>query len=406
MGDIMTEPVAQLPTAGELVFDTFDRIRRRGPIVPIELPGNVVAWFAVSHKAVSEILAGDGTVLSKNPRNCPALQDGTIPADWPLRALTDIDHMINMDGEDHRRLRRTISQAFTPRRVAALEPRIQQIATELLDDIPDHKAEVDLVSSYTTPLPVRVIGELFGVPASEQQQFRIWASTVMSHLSTGDEIQAAMADMLGYLAELLGRKRRTPGDDLTSALLEANEANGLTDDELVNMLWLVLMAGHETTVHLLGNAVVTLCTHPEQLAEAQAEDRWKDVVEEMLRFRSSVAAILPTRYALQDITIAGVDIPAGAMVGWYGGVGRDPEHYPDAGTFDIDRDHRDQLAFGRGPHVCLGAHLARLESHIALSTLFNRFPRLRLAGDPTQFYGPNFITCGPLALPVLLEPSA
>ncbi|WP_433714227.1 cytochrome P450 family protein [Nocardia sp. CA-084685] len=402
----MTEPVAQLPTAGELIVDTFDRIGRRGPIVPIELPGNVVAWVAVSHKAVSEVLAGDGTVFSKNPRNCPALQDGTIPADWPLRALTDIDHMISKDGDDHRRLRKTISQAFTPRRVAALEPRIQQMATELIDDLPDRNAEIDIVSNYTTPLPVRVIGELFGVPASEQPQFRIWASTVMSHLSTGDEIQAAMAGMLGYLAELLDRKRRTPSDDLTSALLEANIENGLTDDELVNMLWLVLMAGHETTVHLLGNAVVTLCTHPEQLAKAQAEDRWKEVVEEMLRFRSPVAVVIPTRYALQDVTIAGVGIPAGSMVGWYGGVGRDPEHYPDAGTFDIDRDHRDQLAFGRGPHICLGAHLARLESHIALSTLFNRFPRLRLACDPTQIYSPNFITFGPLELPVLLEPSA
>ncbi|WP_067481019.1 hypothetical protein [Nocardia amamiensis] len=149
----MTESVIQLPTAGEPVFDTFDRICRRGPVVPIELPGNVSAWIAVSYQAVSEILAADGTVFSKNARNCPALHDGTIPADWPMRAFTDIDHMLNMDGADHRRLKKTIGQAFSPARVAALEPRIGRIVTELIDDIPDPSGEVDLVEDVTMPFP-------------------------------------------------------------------------------------------------------------------------------------------------------------------------------------------------------------------------------------------------------------
>ncbi|WP_330232194.1 cytochrome P450 [Nocardia sp. NBC_00508] len=402
----MTESVIQLPTAGEPVFDTFDRICRRGPVVPIELPGNVSAWIAVSYQAVSEILAGDGTVFSKNARNCPALHDGTIPAEWLLRAFTDIDHMLNSDGADHRRLRKTIGQAFSPGRVAALEPRIRRIVTELIDAIPDPTAEVDLVAELTMPFPVRVICELFGVPVSDQRQFRRWAATIMSHLSTGDEIQAAMGAMIGYLTELLDSKRRHPGDDLTSALLQANADNGLTDHELVDMLWLVIMAGHETTVHLLGNAVVTLCTHSEQLAKARAQDRWADVVEEMLRFRSPVGNLF-NRYALRDVTITGVDIPAGAIVGWYGGVGRDPDHYPSADVFDIDHNCRDQLAFGRGPHFCLGAPLARLEARTALSALFNRFPSLRLACDPTEIpYSPQFITCGPLTLPVLLDSTA
>ncbi|WP_327101353.1 cytochrome P450 [Nocardia vinacea] len=400
----MNESVIQLPTAGEPMFETFERIRRRGPVVPIELAGNVAAWVAVSYQAVGEILAGDGTLFSKNARNCPALHDGTIPADWPMRAFTDIDHMLNLDGAEHRRLRKTIGQAFTPGRVATLEPRIRRIITELIDDIPDPTAEVDLVANVTMPFPVRVICELFGVPTSDQRQFRGWATTIMSHLSTGEEIQAAMGAMIGYLTELLNSKRRRPGDDLTSALLQANADNGLTDKELVDMLWLVIMAGHETSVHLLGNAVVTLCTHSEQLAKARAEDRWEDVVEEMLRFRSPVGNMF-NRYALQDVTIDGIDIPAGAIVGWYGGVGRDPSHYPSADNFDIDHDHRDQLAFGRGPHFCLGAPLARLEGRTALSALFNRFPRLRLACDPAAIpYSPQFITCGPLALPVVLDP--
>ncbi|MBF6466917.1 cytochrome P450 [Nocardia beijingensis] len=402
----MTESIIQLPTAGESVFQTYERIRGRGPVVPIELPGKVEAWLAVGHQAVSEILAGDGTLFSKNARNCPALHDGTIPPDWPLRALTDIDHLLNKDGDDHRRVRKTIGQAFTPGRVTALEPRIRQITAELIDGLRDHAGELDLVSCFTTPLPVRVICELFGVPADEQSQIRRWATTVVSQTSTGEETQAAVEEMLAYLTELLSRKRRAPGDDLTSALVQANRESRLSDEELVRTLWLVLIAGHETTVHLLGNAVIALCSHPAQLARATAEDRWPDVVEEILRFRSS-ACVMFNRYALQDVTIAGIDIPAGAIVGWYAGVGRDPQRHPNADIFDIDHDHRDQLAFGRGPHFCLGAPLARLEGRVALSMLFDSFPRLRLACDPGSIpLSPQFITCGPLALPVLLEPMA
>ncbi|MGO4617944.1 cytochrome P450 [Nocardia sp. 2YAB30] len=400
----MTESVIQLPTVGETVFQTYERIRQQGPIVPIELPGGVAAWAAVSHRAVSELLIGDSTVISKNPMNCPALHDGTIAADWPMRALAEMDHMLNKDGEDHRRLRKTISSAFTPARVASLEPRIQQITSELIDAIPRGDGAVDLVSAFNTPLPVRVICELFGVPESEQPQLRDWTATLVSHTSTGEQMQTAMLEMTGYLAELIQRKRREPADDLTSALLEADEI-GLTDAELVSMLWLAIAAGHETTVHTLGNAVIALCTHPEQLAKARSEDRWKDVVEEVLRYCSSVFTA-NLRFPVKDVMIAGVDIPEGAIITWYGGVGRDAEHYPDADTFDIDHDHRDQLAFGRGPHVCLGAPLARLELRIALSTLFSRFPQLSLACDPAQLpYPPQIMTSGPLCLPVHLEPT-
>ncbi|MBB5918370.1 cytochrome P450 [Nocardia transvalensis] len=400
----MTQPVIQLPTPGETVLRTYERMRRRGDIVPIELPGGVGAWAAVSHRAVTELLAGDGTSISHNARSCPALHDGSIPADWPMRALTQMEHMLNQDGDEHRRLRRTISKAFTPARVAALEPRIQQITTELVDAFPDGGDPVDLVSAFTTPLPVRVICELFGVPGDEQEPMRDWTSTLVSHTSTAEQMQAAMQDMTGYLAELIERTRRAPGDDLTSAL--AGDDSGLSTEELVSMLWLAIAAGHETTVHLLGNAIITLCAHPAQLDKARTQDRWADVVEEALRYCSSVFTV-NLRFPLRDITIAGTDIPAGAIVTWYGGVGRDPERHPDADVFDIDHDHRDQLAFGRGPHVCLGAPLARLEARIALSTLFTRYPGLSIASDPAELpYPPQFLTSGPLLLPVHLKPAA
>ncbi|WP_328387269.1 cytochrome P450 family protein [Nocardia sp. NBC_00416] len=398
----MSESLIQLPTPGESILATHERIQRAGEIVPIELPGGVPAFIAVSHRAASEVL--DDKVFAKHPSKCPALHDGRIPADWPLRALTDAEHMLNQDGAAHRRLRQTINKAFTPARIAALEPRIQQVADELIDSFPDTD-EVDLISNYTTPLPVRVICDLFGVPVDEQPALKNWTLTIVSVASTGEETQAAMAAMGAYFFELLARKRREPGDDLTSALLEANEQNELTDEELVSMLWLVIVAGHETTVHLLGNAVIALRQYPEQLARAQAEDRWADVVEEALRYCSSVVGAL-TRYPLRDVTVAGVEIPAGSPTLWHGGVGRDPLRYADADVFDIDHEHRDQLAFGRGPHFCLGAPLARLESRIALSTLFSRYPDLALAVPPAEVeYTVQISTVGPVALPVRLKPA-
>ncbi len=172
------------------------------------------AWIAVGHRAVSEVL--DDKMLARHPSHCPALRDGRIPVDWPLRALTDAEHMLNQDGAEHRRLRKTINKAFTPARIAALEPRIQQITTELPNDLPID-GDVGLVANYTTPLPVRAICELFGVPVDEQPQLEDRTLTIVSATSTGEEAQAAMGAMGGYFTELLARKRREPGDDRTSA---------------------------------------------------------------------------------------------------------------------------------------------------------------------------------------------
>lgn len=358
--------------------------------------------MAVSHQAVSEVLAGDGTLFSKNAKNCPVMHDGTVPADWPLRVLTDADHLLNKDGADHMRMRRAIARAFTPVRVAQLQPRIQRLTDDLIDRFAD-LPEVDLVEHFTMPLPVGVICELFGVPAGDQSKFRGWTATLVSHTSTGEQTQAAMQEMAGYLTGLVSDKHANPGDDLTSDLVRAQTEHGLADAELVEMLWIIIVAGHETTMHLLGNAVVALSANPDQLAAAKDGDRWSDVVEETLRYRNAACAMF-NRYALSDVQIAGVDIPAGAIVGWYAGVGRDPQKHTDADVFDIDRDNSDQLAFGRGPHFCLGAHLARLESRIALATLFGRFPQLRLACDPAEIpYAPQFMTNGPLSVPVQLH---
>lgn len=402
------EPPPHLPVPGERPSHTISRYRdEHGPILPITLPGGVDAWLVTTYDAVGEILAGDGVLFSKDPRNFPALHDGTIPADWPMRPLVEGDHLLTKDGADHRRLRGLVNQAFTTARVRLLAPRVQALADELLEAMAAETGPVDLVRHFTEPLPVTVISELFGVPPEERRQVRAWAQMVIGHHLGPQEAAAMWAELLAYLAGHIERRRREPRDDLTTRLIRAQDEDGdrLSGDELLWILWLLLLSGHETTVHLIGNAVIALCSDPAQLARARAEDAWERVVEETLRCRSSVTSSI-FRYTLRDVRIAGVTVPAGQpLVITFGPTGTDPARFgPGAARFDISRAPGTHLGFSRGPHVCLGAPLARLEARIALSSLFGRFPGLRLAVDPEEIvYSPSFITEGPVALPVLLS---
>lgn len=287
-----------------------------------------------------------------------------------------------------------------------MEPRIQQIVDQLLDNVAAAGDGVDLVPTFTEALPMWVICELFGVAEHERAQMRHWTSTLLAYTTPPEEAFTAQTEMMTYLRELAERKQREPGDDLTTGLVQArDEGDKLTTDELVGVLWLMLVAGHETTVHLLGYAIVALSQHPDQLELATAEGRWADVVEETLRYRHSVM-MTSWRFTLEDVTIAGVDIPQGNAVGVvYQASGIDPAKYGDtANEFDITRDQSGHLGFGHGPRYCIGAPLARLESRLALASLYRRFPELSLAIDPDDIpYSPSFFTVGPLSLPVNLN---
>ncbi|MFD1538527.1 cytochrome P450 family protein [Nonomuraea guangzhouensis] len=406
----MTTPPLQIPVPGELTSSTIHRYRdENGPVFRIELPGKVNAWAVTSFDTVNSVLSNDDIRFSKNPKNFTALHDGTIPPDWPLRQLIEGEHLLVKDGADHRRLRGLVNRAFTPGRVQGLEARIQEMTDELLDRLADEGEVVDLVRHFTEPLPVNVICELFGVPEEDRNQIRLWSGVLLSHTATPDEAGATGAALLGYLARFIDSKRGDPGDDLTTGLIRAQEDDGdrLSDSEMVWILWLVLIAGHETTVHLLANTIIALCADREQLDLARTKDAWGQVVEESLRSRNSVMNVL-FRYPLEDVRLGEVTIPAGEpiMIA-VAGSGTDPARFgEDAARFDIARGQETHLGFGRGPHFCLGAPLARLEARIALSSLFGRFPELRLAVDKGQIvYTPSFITEGPVELPVVLGPA-
>ncbi|UQS25102.1 cytochrome P450 [Amycolatopsis thermalba] len=401
----MTAGLPAFPAADERPLDTCLRLREIAPVVRAEFPGGVPAYLALTHNAVREILAGDNRTFARDPKHWPALHDGSIPADWPLRSIVQGDHLSTKDGADHRRLRGLVGKAFTPARVLDLEPRIQQLVDELLDGVVAAGDGVDLVPAFTEVLPMSVICELFGVPGPERMRLRKWTATLLAHTTPAVEAFATQKALMAYLRELVERKKAEPGDDLTTSLVQArDEGDELTTDELVGVLWLMLIAGHETTVHLLGNAVIALSQHPGQLELAKREQRWADVVEETIRYRHSVM-MTSFRFTLADVTVAGVDIPKGNAVGVvYQACGLDPEVYGEtAGEFDISREQGANLGFGHGPRYCIGAPLARLESRLALAALYRRLPDLSLAVDPDDIpYSPSFFTIGPLSIPVNL----
>ncbi|MFG2899036.1 cytochrome P450 [Streptomyces zaomyceticus] len=387
------------------------RLLADGAVAPVILPGEIEGMVVLGHDALRDFLAHPD--VAKGAQHFTALAEGRIPEGWPLRTFATVPGMTTADGADHRRLRALVSSAFTARRVEELRPRVETVTAGLLDGLAEAAGSgggvADLRRHYALPLPLGVICELLGVDPAHQDRLHHLSSLVVATDTEPARALAANRELLELLAAIVGARAAAPGDDLTSALVAARDEDGdrLSGPELIGTLLLLIIAGHETTLNLVTNAVRALCTHRDQLAlviEGRAD--WADVVEETLRWDSPVS-YFPFRYPTRDLTVDGTLIPRGTPVlAGYSAAGRDQKaHGPDADRFDLARPSGPKhLSLGHGPHYCLGAPLARMEAAIALEALFTRFPDLDLAVPESELpRHAGFVGNSVRTLPVRLE---
>ncbi|MFE2065116.1 cytochrome P450 [Streptomyces sp. NPDC059467] len=371
----------------------YAELRERGPVHRVRLPGAdqfYESWLVVGYEEARAALADPRLVKDTGKIGFRFLDEELIGK-----------YLLVTDPPQHTRLRGIVTRAFTARRVAELGPRIQEITDRLLDEMLP-RSRADLIDALAYPLPITVISELLGVPELDRARFRKLSNEAIVPSGSGDEHEAFVA--LGeYLAELIEDKRCAgPSGDLLSDLLRTTAEDGdrLSVEELRGMAYLLLIAGHETTVNLIGNAVLALLTHPDQLAALRADMSLLDgAVEEVLRWEGPVENAT-YRYAAEPLEITGTAIAQGdpVMIGLTA-AGRDGDRYPEPDRFDIRRDNRGHLAFGHGIHYCLGAPLARLEGRIALRSLLERAPDLNLDGPPGEWL-PGTLMRGVRRLPV------
>ncbi|WP_245161194.1 cytochrome P450 [Blastococcus sp. CT_GayMR16] len=385
------DPVGRLlrnPAVRDHPYEVHEELRARGPLV-----GSSLGLVTTSHAVASEILRSDRFGVGWDRGAAPRL------IRWALRFGDELDatgvaeppSMLVVDPPDHTRFRRLVSRAFTPRATAAFEPVVQRTADALLDALEMRRGTVDLVETYAAQLPVLVIADLLGVPAARREDFLRWGAAAAATLDPGLPFrryvaaERALRAMHAFLREHFERLRREPADDLVSRLVGLPDEEALTERELHATVMLLLGAGFETTVNLLGNGVVLLDTHRDQW-EALAADPsgWDGAVEEVLRHDSPVQ--ITGRTAKADGEVAGREVRAGTRVTvLLGAANRDPEVFDDPTRFDVARGNaRDHVAFSAGIHYCVGAGLARLEGVVGLRTLAERFPGLRVSGRPVR----------------------
>jgi cytochrome P450 len=389
-------------------FGHFAESRARCPVQRVRLADGHPAWIVLSYDAARQAL-GDPRI-SKDM--LAALEeDGDVVAEG-LPGPEFSRHMLNVDPPDHTRLRRLVSRAFVPSRVAALEQAVRVIAGDLLDELDDAGpgATVDLVQGYAHPLPFKVIGELLGIPPADRPDLHAWFQVLLTGWAGEPPAEAVEASgkIVAYLREFVDTKRRNPAEDLVSVLVAASD-DALTTQELLSSLFQLIVAGHDTTASLIGNGVVALLDHPDQLQALLADLRQLPAaIDELIRFTAPVPHAT-FRMTAEPVTIDGVEIPAHEQVlVCLGSANRDPARFPAPDVLDIGRSNGPNLGFGHGAHYCLGAPLARLEARVAFETLLSRHPGLQLAVDREALawaHGDGLVLRGLVSLPIVLGPA-
>jgi cytochrome P450 len=385
-------------------YPFYERLRTEDPVHWEELEAGFTRWALTRYEDIAMVL--------RDPRSSAQRQWGVgwLPEESQPTAERVQEayqrQVLFVDAPDHTRLRRLMMSAFTPRVVAGMRPLIQQLVDQMLDAVAPAGA-MDVIADLAYPLPTSVIAAMLGVPPQDRSRFQAWA-TDMGTTFDGDPARPERAArayegviaLLEYMADLVRQRRRSPQDDLTQALIAASDAGDvLNTDEVVANAALLLVAGHETTTNLIGNGLLALLRHPEQMERLRAEpDLIESGVEELLRYDSPVQ--MTARLAKEDLEIGGRHIEAGQLIlVLLGAANRDPAQFGEPDRLDASRAENRHLSFAYGPHFCLGAALARLEGQIAFSTLLRRWSRLELASE-TVGWRDNATLRGLVALPV------
>jgi cytochrome P450 len=372
---------------------TYAQWRAEGPVRRVRLPRGIDAWLVTRYEDARTALTDPR--LSKAPR-------GPQSFSGPQTAINK--HMLANDPPDHTRLRKLVAATFTTRRIEALRPRIEQITDELLDAMAGQD-QVDLIDAFAFPLPIQVICELLGIPSEDRDAFRAWSGDIVAgpEVTGPEKLQAALGALIGYIRGLLADRRTHLGDDLLSGLISVRDsADRLSEDELTSMVFLLLIAGHETTVNLIGNGTYLLLSDRDRWERLRADrSLLPAAIEEFLRYEGPVE-MSTGRVAIADLTLGGQDIKEGDVVlVTLLGANRDPDRFESPDELRFDRQHNPHIGFGHGIHYCLGAPLARLEAVVAFDKLISRFPDLHLAVPPDALtWRPGVLLRGLADLPV------
>ncbi len=385
-------------------FPFYAQLRAEAPVFPVTvpMPTKQRAWLITRYSDVQDVLKD--ARFAKNPRNAMSPEQ-LKKRPWIPSMFKPLEqNMLDLDSPDHTRLRALVHKAFTPRLIEQMRDQIQALTDELLDAA-EPKGSMDLIADFALPLPLTIIGRILGVPAKDNHKFHRWTKTLLSAGTNTNYVVFIPIIMrfMGYLKKLIKERRAHPKDDLVTALVQAKDGSDkLSGDEVLAMIFLLLIAGHETTVNLIGSGSLALLEHPDQMEKLRSEPAIiKPAIEELLRFVCPVE-MATERYAREDITIAGTTIPRGELVlAVIGSANRDANYFDNPDSLDVTRENNKHLAFGLGAHYCLGAPLSRLEGQIAISTLIRRMPNLRLSIAPDQIrWRGGIILRGLEALPV------
>ncbi|WP_328817848.1 cytochrome P450 family protein [Nonomuraea cypriaca] len=378
-------------------FTAFTEAREQSPVARLVAPGYAF-WAVTRHEEARALLT--------DPRLRTNENTFMLRPDVPEHCLKYMRTMSEMNGAEHLRLRRLVAPAFTPRKAAEFAPRIERIVEGLLDELTEHLAEdgtVDLLAHFARPMPMEVICELAGIPAVDRTRWREMGAAVAA--GHGDKYRDAIPGVMEGAEAAVARGRTAPGDDLISELARIQQEDGdrLSEDELVTLVWTLVVAG-QTPTNLIANAVAALLGHREQLAGLRADPALMPrAVEELMRWCGPQLLTFP-RFATEDVEIGGVLVPKGEpVVASIASANRDPRVFDEPGRFDLRREASGQLGFAHGAHFCAGAPLARVQTGIALDALLRRFPGLSPAGELRQTRDPG--TWRLSALPVLLRPA-